>query len=199
MQPSKRSSLSFEGSLTPITIVVYLAAFALWRQFVFGPHSFTLLRVIFLVGIVVLLLARGRGGEIKSYFVGRFLPNGSLLLVVFSIALLALTRMAYFAWFSRSPVSSSLFWSDLIEAPLNEEIVFRGIFLSILLQYMKTSWAAISLSVFIFATTHTLDRMSTIISTLVMGTLLGWIYWKFRSVPFCMLCHSLWNLLGDIS
>jgi membrane protease YdiL (CAAX protease family) len=205
MSSPTRGSDCFRGSLTPVTIIVYLSFFALWRQVIFGPDSFVILRLLFLAGVAVTLVAEKHGSEIPSYFLGRILPNLTGFEIIMTLVYFASGRLAMRAL---QPGWTRVFdhlWSDVIVAPINEEIVFRGLFTTILLRSLSRRPAlAIAIGALVFVTTHnitikggTLD-VRTLISLLLLGSLLGWTYWKSRSVPFCMLCHSLWNLIGYI-
>ncbi len=88
-----------------------------------------------------------------------------------------------------------------IFAPLVEEVVFRGAILRTLLGGMKYHWVAIALSALLFAVAHV--NPAQIPHAFCIGLLLGWMYYRTRSViPGIMLhwtnntaayvVHTLW-------
>ena len=75
-------------------------------------------------------------------------------------------------------------------APLFEETLFRGFFLTSLARYMKP-WQAIALSGFIFALAHL--NLGDVLPLSLVGMVLGTVYWRSRNLLASMLLHSLWN------
>jgi membrane protease YdiL (CAAX protease family) len=74
--------------------------------------------------------------------------------------------------------------------PIIEEILFRGILLTILLSKMKPFWA-ISIVAVIFALVH---ESNVWIFTLLGGILLTITVYKTNSLIPALIAHSLWNL-----
>ncbi|MGB7413432.1 MAG: type II CAAX endopeptidase family protein, partial [Thermosynechococcaceae cyanobacterium] len=75
-------------------------------------------------------------------------------------------------------------------APLFEEILFRGFFLTSLTRYLPT-WGAIGLSGLVFAIAHL--NLSDILPLTVLGCMLGFVYTRSRNLLASMLLHGLWN------
>jgi uncharacterized protein len=75
-------------------------------------------------------------------------------------------------------------------APLFEETLFRGFFLTSLTRYMKP-WQAIALSGFVFALAHL--NLGDVLPLSLLGMVLGTVYWRSRNLLASMLLHSLWN------
>ena len=75
-------------------------------------------------------------------------------------------------------------------APLFEETLFRGFFLTSLARYMKP-WQAIALSGFIFALAHL--NLGDVLPLSLLGMVLGTVYWRSRNLLASILLHSLWN------
>jgi uncharacterized protein len=75
-------------------------------------------------------------------------------------------------------------------APLFEETLFRGFFLTSLTRYMS-EWQAIALSGFIFALAHL--NLGDVLPLSLLGMVLGTVYWRSRNLLSSMLLHSLWN------
>jgi len=197
------------GPLTPVWIVVYLALHAIWAQFVFGAYAFVYLRILFLIGIASLLFLRGRGAEIHRYFVGAILPRNGLAAFALMLLLLLAARFAEVGlrvWFHAAPTYGlDRLFAECFVAPINEEILFRGLFLGILIQrFPDRPMLAIAVSVLAYVSVHDLVRQNAFslelfLTLSALGVLLGWIYFRTRSVLCCILAHSLWNAFAFIS
>ena len=86
-----------------------------------------------------------------------------------------------------------IFATVAISAPILEEILFRGIILDgFLKNYSPTK--AIIWSAIIFGLIH-MNPYQFIGATLV-GILMGWIYWRTKSLWLCILIHFINNSLG---
>jgi uncharacterized protein len=75
-------------------------------------------------------------------------------------------------------------------APLFEETLFRGFFLTSLARYMP-AWQAIALSGFVFALAHL--NLGDVLPLSLLGMVLGVVYWRSQNLLASMLLHSLWN------
>jgi uncharacterized protein len=75
-------------------------------------------------------------------------------------------------------------------APLFEETLFRGFFLTSLTRYLPM-WQAIACSGLIFAIAHL--NLGDLLPLTVLGMLLGFVYLRSRNLFASMLLHSLWN------
>jgi uncharacterized protein len=75
-------------------------------------------------------------------------------------------------------------------APLFEETLFRGFFLTSLTRYIS-EWQAIALSGFIFALAHL--NLGDVLPLSLLGMVLGTVYWRSRNLLSSILLHSLWN------
>ena len=81
-----------------------------------------------------------------------------------------------------------------IFAPLVEELVFRGAILKALLQGCRHHWVAIAISAFIFALVHA--NPVQIPHAFLIGLLLGWMYYRTRSVIPGILVHWVNNTMA---
>ncbi len=88
------------------------------------------------------------------------------------------------------------FWGVVFKvailAPVIEESLFRGIIMHGLMRNYPRVWA-IFLSGLLFSVFHLNPWQMTY--TFFLGLLLGWIMVRTRSLPLCILAHSLNNLL----
>jgi uncharacterized protein len=75
-------------------------------------------------------------------------------------------------------------------APLFEETLFRGFFLTSLTRYLP-AWGAIALSSVLFAVAHL--NVADILPLTVLGMVLGSVYLRSGNLLASMLMHSLWN------
>jgi membrane protease YdiL (CAAX protease family) len=82
------------------------------------------------------------------------------------------------------------FLTAAVAAPIFEELLFRGFLLPSLTKYVPV-WGAIGLSALLFAVAHM--SLSEVLPLAVLGTVLGFVYTRSRSLLAPMLLHSLWN------
>ena len=80
-------------------------------------------------------------------------------------------------------------------APLFEELIFRGVMLDGLLRTNKPV-TAIAVSSLLFGIAHFNELQ--LVTGLVLGTFLGWVYYRTRSVGACIVVHLAANLSGYI-
>ena len=85
-----------------------------------------------------------------------------------------------------------------ILAPLAEEIVFRGAILRTLLGIMskKNHWVAIMISAAIFGAVH--GNQAQFINALLMGLVLGWMYYRTGSLVPGILLHWVNNTMAYV-
>jgi hypothetical protein len=77
-----------------------------------------------------------------------------------------------------------------VAAPVFEELLFRGFLLPSLTRYFPVP-GAIALSSVLFAAAHL--SLSEVLPLTVLGSILGFVYTRSRSLLTPMLMHSLWN------
>lgn len=85
---------------------------------------------------------------------------------------------------------SIFFITAAIAAPIFEELLFRGFLLPSLTKYVPV-WGAIGLSSLVFAIAHL--SLSEVLPLAVLGSVLGFVYTRSRSLLAPMMLHSLWN------
>ena len=85
-----------------------------------------------------------------------------------------------------------------ILAPLAEEVVFRGAILRKLLAMMPTGrhWVAIAISALIFGIVH--FNLPQGIHAFLIGLLLGWMYYRTRSIIPGIVFHWINNTISYI-
>ena len=85
-----------------------------------------------------------------------------------------------------------------ILAPLAEEVVFRGAILRTLLGIMskKNHWVAIIISAALFGLAH--FNAAQFINALLMGLLLGWMYYRTKSLVPGILLHWVNNTMAYV-
>ena len=85
-----------------------------------------------------------------------------------------------------------------ILVPLTEEIVFRGAILRSLLDMMskKNHWVAIMISAAMFGLAH--GNAAQFVNALLMGLLLGWMYYRTKSLVPGILMHWVNNTMAYI-
>jgi len=185
-----------EGRLTFMWILFYLALHGLTRQIVSGPYIFVCLRLLFIGLIACYLFTRGEAPIICKYFLGKILPaNSSWRTVLFCFFILLLCRILIEIL---NPFPMSFTAKNVLDncviAPFNEEIVFRGIFLTILVEEGNRPYIiSVLMSALVFASCHELVGVFQMMVLTLQGSLYGLIFVASRSVPTCILCHVVWN------
>jgi membrane protease YdiL (CAAX protease family) len=89
-----------------------------------------------------------------------------------------------------------------VVAPITEEIFYRWTVIETLKTGSK-KWTSILLSAIIFALAHSSSNIRSsfyffvvhLISTLFMGIILGYVYYRTRKVINTIILHALWNFL----
>jgi uncharacterized protein len=83
-----------------------------------------------------------------------------------------------------------LWFMVAVLAPVFEETLFRGFFLTSLTRYFPT-WSAIALSGGLFAIAHL--NVADILPLTVLGMVLGFVYLRSGNLLASMLLHGIWN------
>jgi len=78
-----------------------------------------------------------------------------------------------------------------ILAPIAEEIGFRGVLMGGLLRMRCKPWIAIVVSAFVFSCFH--GTYLQLFGTMVFGIIVGWLYWRTRSLVPGMIVHMVNN------
>lgn len=92
---------------------------------------------------------------------------------------------------SNDGLSMVLLWAMVaLLAPLFEETLFRGFFLTSLTRYLPM-WGAIGVSALVFAIAHL--NLSDILPLTILGCVLGVVYTRSRNLLASILVHGLWN------
>jgi len=92
-----------------------------------------------------------------------------------------------------SQVGVASFVVFVVAAPVLEELIFRGIVLDGLLRRHRPAPAILWAS-FLFGVTH-LNPLQ-FVTAMVLGSFLGWVYWRTRRAGACMVIHMAANLGG---
>lgn len=100
----------------------------------------------------------------------------------------------YFMFYFNNHMLHASSWRQTIDVailtPITEEIVFRGILLTILLRFVKPYWA-VGITSILFGLIHPSDIWMI---TILGGVLLTLTTYKTKSILPAMVAHSLWNL-----
>ena len=81
----------------------------------------------------------------------------------------------------------------ILEAPILEELVFRGVVFRGLARSMPP-WGAIALSGFVFALVHV--NAATFIPLWMLGAAFAWLYWRTGTLLAPIAAHFLFNLIN---
>jgi hypothetical protein len=92
------------------------------------------------------------------------------------------------------------FWGSFLKvaiiAPIIEETLFRGIIMHGLMKNYK-SWYAILISAILFSLFHLNPWQMSY--TFFLGLFIGWIMTRTRSLPLCIITHSINNIIVLLS
>lgn len=188
--PSLLVSIAIIGLIIFTTLIVSGLAMSLFKS----PTDpwFYFFTYLFSFGISFIVLIQLRGREKPLYFTR--VPAGIyILLIVPTIALVFLREplihlselifpmpeemIEQFRPLSRW--HPALFITIAVFAPLLEELIFRGIILDGFLQ-RYAPWKAIIWSSLVFGIAH--FNPWQFISAFILGIIIGWLYWKTRSL-----------------
>jgi membrane protease YdiL (CAAX protease family) len=86
--------------------------------------------------------------------------------------------------------------SFCIFGPIAEEICFRGILLGGLLKMRCRPWIAILITALAFSLVH--GYAVKLVGTLLIGIIVGWLYWRTGSIIPCLIIHIVNNSIAGI-
>ncbi|GAB3237211.1 hypothetical protein GCM10027346_28500 [Hymenobacter seoulensis] len=120
----------------------------------------------------------------------------ALVMVLSVVQLLGLPdwQQRFFEELVHEPVAA--FLVGVVAVPILEEVLFRGVILQALLRAYRP-WVAIGQSALLFGIIHFNPAQS--LGTALIGVVLGWLYYRTRSLWLCISIHALNNLLAFAS
>ncbi|MCL2044955.1 MAG: CPBP family intramembrane metalloprotease [Oscillospiraceae bacterium] len=119
---------------------------------------------------------------------------GLMLLVSFTIRVTKLTELYEYEEYIKSysfDYAFIHFVSTILNAPIVEELCFRGLMLNYLLSITKPK-IAILIQAVLFGIIHI--HFVQIIYSFVLGIVLGSLYLRFRNTGLCVIAHAAMNL-----
>ncbi|UXH43908.1 CPBP family intramembrane metalloprotease [Rossellomorea vietnamensis] len=100
----------------------------------------------------------------------------------------------YYIFYFNNHMLHASSWRETIDVavltPISEEIIFRGILLTVLLKFVKPFWA-VGITSILFGLIHPSEIW---LFTVLAGFLLTLTAYKTKSILPAMVAHSLWNL-----
>jgi membrane protease YdiL (CAAX protease family) len=100
----------------------------------------------------------------------------------------------YYIFYFNNHMFHASSWGETVDVavltPISEEIVFRGILLTVLLKFVKPFWA-VGITSILFGLIHPSEIW---MFTVLAGFLLTLTAYKTKSILPAMVAHSLWNL-----
>lgn len=90
-------------------------------------------------------------------------------------------------------VGAGLWLGAALIAPVAEEMFFRGLVQTFLLETLGSRWAAIALASVLFGAVH-VSQLHTIVALALLGGILGYVYEKSGALLPCILIHAVFNL-----
>jgi membrane protease YdiL (CAAX protease family) len=156
--------------------------------------------------LLTILWLRRRAGPVRwPTLVWREQPEMTRLYLLLPVIVLAQAMLLTALSFLRLPNWSSALFQNIshypllafgmgcVVAPVLEEVLFRGVLLKGLLRNYRPSTAILQSAV-LFGVFHFNPAQSA--TATLIGLLLGWLYYRTRSVPLCIALHGMNNLLA---
>jgi membrane protease YdiL (CAAX protease family) len=194
-----QSRANLAPRISPLWVLVYLPLHQFIAQTTQCKNAFLYLRVAFLIVVCATLILRQESSQLKDIFIGRWLKSrmdwvaGGLCLLLVLGTQEILARLFHYR---REEPSAYLLLA--IAAPINEEVIFRGLFLGALLSYFPR-WpiGAVLLTTAMFLGCHDLSdsNWAVWVALSIQSIIYGVCYLWTGCVPVCILCHWLWNTL----
>jgi membrane protease YdiL (CAAX protease family) len=180
-------------------ILLYLPLHQIVAQTVHYENAFLVLRAAFFVFLVVTLLLTRKAAQVHDIFIGRWLhgrKDWAAALIFLLFALGAREVLSVVFQYRKEDLANYALLA--VAAPINEEIVFRGLFLGAFLAYApERPWGAIILTTLLFIGCHDLTSsgVEIWITLAVQSLIYAACYVWTGCVPLCILCHCLWNTM----
>lgn len=187
----RRFNYSTNSLLLALTIS-YSSAHLFVLQMISGEYVFAYLRCIFLFIFLALLVAKGVNfKEISDKAIDLATPKCSVQVAVALFLTTVVLRVLVFNLLHGTPIefTAKNLIDECIIPPVNEELFFRGIVLTVLLKNIKSAFFAIAISAAFFAACHNIDGLLHFVSLFLCGTLLGATFYLSRSISMPIVMH----------
>ena len=199
LTPLFQARANLTHRISPLWVLIYLPVHQFVAQTFRYENEFLCLRVAFLIFVVATLVLRHESSQIRDIFIGRWLQGWRDWTAVAICLLLVLGGQEFVSHlFHYRKEDGSAYILMAIAAPINEEIVFRGLFLAALLAFFPR-WpiGAVILTTAMFVGCHDLtdSGWAVWITLTVQSVIYGLCYIWTGCVPICILCHWLWNTM----
>lgn len=159
---------------------------------------FTTSYISYFIFFVISYYTVNKLNKVKVSFNFRLYKNILFLMSIVGLYQISVRIPIYFLFNTSEIVKESLSFSFIISAillaPIIEEIIFRGVILKGFL-FKYSPKIAIVLSALMFALMHFTSLIS-IISALILGLFIGYVYYKTKSVGMTILLHTINNITG---
>jgi uncharacterized protein len=205
--PTIKESWAFLGWYLLLSLLIGLPIFLAGEKLLGVPRSVTLLLIgVTTNGGVLGFLRWKQGARWAGINLHGQVPGWLLLalpvLVLSADMVLTLVQFLHLPKFSSGETYRELvkmpvvgFLMICVMAPVLEELLLRGVLLQGLLRnFPDRPWIAISQSALIFGVMHLNPSQS--VATFGLGLLMGWLYYRTRSLWLCMGIHFLNNFFA---
>jgi membrane protease YdiL (CAAX protease family) len=215
LKTTKKSTLIGGISFLVLLLIATALSFPLLKQLNFKYETtlyisrliiYFCLFLVYLYSVYIekqnFLLWKERKYSISFYIKSVFKVMGTLVLVVFIVALLfklsgsniESKKMNEILKYFNNNLPLILFTS--ITAGVTEELLFRGYLFPRLEILLKSTYWAILISSVIFGLIHFgYGTLIQIIAPFVMGIVFALHYQKYKSITIIIICHFLWDLI----
>lgn len=185
-----------QRSAGALITIGYLSLHKLWADLGSGNLMFVKFRIAFALLVVVpaiYVLGLGTAARhVRDALVGRpshywrFLP-------LLMLTILCRWAIEWLRPFPVEPLTLPAFLDNCVIAPVNEELVFRGILFFSLLALFRSNTLAVLSSALVFTAAHYLSAVGQLLPLGLLGILLAVSVVQTRSLLLAMLLHATWN------
>ena len=182
-------------------VIFYLCLEIFFYNHVDMPYDKVILRGLFITAVILYLLyyCKNPWHSIRLHIIGpgRAINQKTLYFMGLLVALTVIPRgVSLILEGHRLELTAINFMNDVVIAPINEEIFYRGILLYIFLQSWKERpHASVHIVAFIFALIHHQEYLAHTFGLYLAGLLFSYGYLLTRSIYFPIFLHMLWNIM----
>ena len=196
MHPTSETTSTSPPKLGSIVVLLYLALHLAYSHWISFPYCYVALRIAFVAGLIAFCKYKYQS-TLKDIFGELGFKNWvKISTLVLSVSAIALRAMIHLVGGTSDFIELTLqnFLENCIVPPLNEELVFRCLFTSILIEEFPAHRNfVVFVSALVFVDCHDFYTLS-FVATSILGLLLAILYEKTRSLAPCVLLHFVWNL-----
>ena len=199
------STLKQQASLSGLVIGIYLIFAITWGRLSVLSYGGHIRDFLFIVVTVIYVLRKSGIRSAGTLLFQDKPPPGSLKLGLIAIGVYCALWLAgrvileLLDEYSTAPnLSLQTVFSTWLAAPVLEEILFRGIFITALLfHFPRKPLVAIAIAAATFAVIHQWSPAWKPVPLFLSGCFYGWLFLRTRSILYPIVAHSFSNIIAS--